>query len=114
MKNQNREFEKLSKDYTLRRTNELKEYLKKDERLISYINTITPLIKEYFPENKIYLTYCVDPEFEEELNRAKICVIGQDSLFEEEYKKMNELEDEILNLTEFPVQVKSLISVRLW
>jgi len=113
MPGQNREFEKLSKDYTLCKINELKEYFKKDDRLIAYINTITPLIKKYFPENKMYLTYCVDPEFEE-LNRAKICVIGHDSLFEEEYRKMNELEDEILNLTEFPVQVKSLISVRLW
>jgi hypothetical protein len=27
---------------------------------------------------------------------------------------MNELEKRILNLTEFPVQVKSLISVRMW
>jgi len=109
----NKEFEKLSKDYTLRKPNELKEYLKQDEQLIPYINTLTPLIREYFPENKKYLTFCVDPEFEE-LNRAKICVIGNDSLFEEEYQQMNELEKRILNLTEFPVQVKSLISVRMW
>lgn len=58
MKDLNKEFEKLSKDFALRRINELKEYLKKDERLIAYINTITPLIKEYFPENKMYLILC--------------------------------------------------------
>ena len=48
----NKEFEKLSKDYTLRKPNELKEYLKQDEQLIPYINTLTPLIREYFPENE--------------------------------------------------------------
>lgn len=106
------DLEELSKNYTLRKTDELKEYLQK-ERLIPYILSITPLIKEYFPNKKIYLTYCVDPEFKE-LNNAKICVIGNDSLFEEEHELMNKLKKEIICSTEFPVEVKSLISVRMW
>lgn len=107
------ELEKLSKDYSLRKIDELKEYLKKDERLIPYIHSITPIIKEYFPKKKMYLTYCIDPEFKE-LNSAKICVIGDDSLFEEEYELMNKLKKEIIYSTEYPVEVKSLISVRMW
>jgi hypothetical protein len=87
--------------------------MKKDDRLIPYIHSITPLIKEYFPNHRKYLTYCIDPEFEE-LNCAKICVIGNDSLFEEEHALMNRLKKEIIYSTDYPVEVKSLISVRLW
>ena len=107
------ELNKLSKNYTLRKVDELKEYFGKDERLIPYIHSITPLIKEYFPDRKMYLTYCIDPEFKE-LNRARICVIGNDSLFEEEHELMNKLKKEIIYSTEYPVEVKSLISVRMW
>lgn len=107
------ELEKLSKNYSLRKINELREYLKKDNRLVPYIHSITPLIKKYFPNKKIYLTYCIDPEFEE-LNSVKICVIGNDSLFEEEHALMNALNEDLLYSTEFPVEVKNLISVRLW
>lgn len=59
------DFNELSKDYTLRKIDELRAYFEKDERLIPYIHSITPLIKEYFPDKEIYLTYCTDPEFEE-------------------------------------------------
>ena len=103
----------LSKYYILRKTDELKEYLKRDERLIQYIKFITPIIRKYFSERKIYLTYCIDPEFEE-LNDVKICVIGNDSSFEDEHELMNNLNDELLHSTEFPVEVKSLLSVRMW
>ena len=44
------ELEKLSKNYTLRKTNELKEYMEEHNQLIPYINSITPIIKEYFPD----------------------------------------------------------------
>jgi hypothetical protein len=111
--NMDQELENLSKDYELRKIDELKEYMKKDDRLIPYIHSITPLIKEYFPANERYLTYYIDPEFEE-LNHALICVIGNDSAFEKERRLMNELNEELLYLTEFSVHVKSLISVRLW
>ena len=107
------ELEKLSKNYTLRKINELKEYLTMNERLIPYIHSITPLIKEYFPDHRIYLTYCIDPEFNE-LNSAKICVIGNNSLFEEEHELMNSLNDKLLYSNEYPVSVKSLISIRMW
>ena len=43
-----------------------------------------------------------------------ICIIGQDDLFEEEHKQMNNLIDEILYSNEYPVEIKSLISVRMW
>ena len=109
----NHELEKLSKNYTIRKSDELKEYFEKDERLIPYIHSITPLIKEYFPDKKIYLTYCIDPEFKE-LDQAIICVIGDDSSFEEEHALMNALNDELLYSTEYPVEVKSLIFVRMW
>ena len=109
----NYELEKLSKKYNLRRVNELKEYIVKDEMIIPYINSITPLIMEYFPDNKRYLTYCTDPEFEE-LSKAKICIIGNDSLFEEERELMSALNDEILYLKNYSTHVKNLISVRLW
>ena len=113
MPNIDDELEKLSKYYILRKTDELKEYLKKDERLIQYIKFITPIIRKYFSARKIYLTYCIDPEFEE-LNDVKICVIGNDSSFEDEHELMNNLNDELLHSTEFPVEVKSLLSVRMW
>lgn len=110
--NINQEINKLSKDYKLRKISELKEYLTKNPQLIPYINSITPLIKESFPKNKKYLTYYIDPEFEE-LNKAKICVIGNDSLFETEREMMNDLNDKLLHMN-YPTYVKSLISVRLW
>ena len=107
------ELERLSKDYTIRKIKELKEYLKKDERLIPYIHSITPTINKYFPNNQKVLTYYIDPEYKE-LNRAMICVIGIDDLFEEEHELMNYLKKEIIHSTEYPVEVKSLISVRMW
>ena len=55
----------------------------------------------------------MNPEFEE-LNHAIICVIGNNSLFEKEREMMNRLNDELLYLTDFSIDVKSLISVRLW
>lgn len=111
--NMDQELDNLSKDYTIRKIGELKEYMKKDDRLIPYIHSITPLINDFFPDNERYLTYYMDPEFEE-LNHALICVIGNDSLFEKERELMNQLNEELLCSTEFSVKVKSLISVRLW
>ena len=111
--NINQEFVKLSKDYDILKINKLNKYMKKYDKLIPYINSITPLIKDYFPKNKKYLTYYIDPEFEE-LNHAIICVIGNNSLFEKEREMMNRLNDELLYLTDFSIDVKSLISVRLW
>lgn len=58
--NMDQELENLSKDYELHKIDELKEYMKKDDRLIPYIHSITPLIKEYFPNHRKYLTYCID------------------------------------------------------
>ena len=42
--NLNNELEELSKKYHLRRVEELKAYIVKDNRIIPYINSITPLI----------------------------------------------------------------------
>ena len=107
------EVEKLSQNYVLRRIDDLERYLKKDERLVQYILSITPIINSYFPQNKKYLTYCIDPEFSD-LNQAVICVIGNDSSFEEEHDLMNRLNSEILHLDEFSVEVKSSVAVRMW
>ena len=74
MQNINSELDKLSKDYTLRKTDELKEYLKEYDILIPYIHSITPSINKYFPNHEKYLTYNIDPEFEE-LNRAKYALL---------------------------------------
>ena len=107
------ELKELSKYYSFRKINNLKEYLKKDERLIPYIKSITPTIMEYFPKHRKYLTYCIDPEFKD-WDSVKICVIGNDSLFEQEHELMNKINDEILNSIEYPIEVKNLISVRMW
>ena len=106
-------FEELSQYYCLRKADEVMEYLSSDERRISYLVSIAPLIDKYFPENEKFLTYCRDPEFNV-LDQAMVCVIGNDSLFEREHELMNRLNDEILHLDEFPVKVKSSLSVRLW
>ena len=111
--NLNNELEELSKKYHLRRVEELKAYIVKDNRIIPYINSITPLIIEYFPDNKRYLTYCKDPEFKD-LSKAKICIIGNDSLFEEERELMNVLNEKLLHMKNYPSHVKNSISVRLW
>lgn len=112
-RNMDKELANLLKDYNILKIDELKEYLEKNDGLIPYIHSITPLIKEHFPKNKLYLTYYIDPEFEE-LNHALICVIGKNSLFEQEREIMNQLNDELLYLTDFSTDIKSLISVRLW
>lgn len=106
-------LKKLSKEYNLRKIDELKKYLQKDGRLVPYILSIAPTINNYFPEHGKYLTYCMDPEFSE-LSQAVICVVGNDSSFKEDHELMNGLIDEILSSTDFPVEVKSMISVRMW
>ncbi len=102
----------LSKNYDIRKRNELKEFIKKNNRLIPYIHSITPDINKYFPNHEKFLTYYTDPEFKE-LNSAMICVIGKKNKFEEEHNKMNALTDDILYSTEYPLEVKNLISVRM-
>ena len=54
---------KITREEIEARVEELKAYIVKDNRIIPYINSITPLIIEYFPDNKRYLTYCKDPEY---------------------------------------------------
>ena len=56
MKDFDKRFEELSKNYNIRKKEALRSYLEENKELISYMEFITPLVNQYFPNNKKYLT----------------------------------------------------------
>ena len=54
-------LEKLSECYELLNIHEVKDFIEKNLDLIPYINKITPLINNSFPEYKKCLTFAQDP-----------------------------------------------------
>lgn len=107
------EFERLSKNYKIHRIDQVKKFIKKNSELIGYINTITPIIEEYFPKNLKCITFCQDYEFEE-LNDITIYIHSSDDTFDEDCKKFDELEIEIIELNEFSTNITKLLSMDLW
>ena len=54
----------LSKNFEIHNALKVKEFLGKNSELILYINRITPLINNHFPDYKKCITFCQDPEFD--------------------------------------------------
>ena len=59
--NSDAEIYALSKNYQIHKPQELKEFIKGNAQLIQYINAITPLINNQFPNYKKCITFCKDP-----------------------------------------------------
>ncbi|MBR4448367.1 hypothetical protein [Methanobrevibacter sp.] len=109
----NNEIEKLSKSYEIHNGELVKNFLKKNKGLLEYINAITPLINNYFPKYKKCLTFCEDPEFHE-LDDITIYINSFKSSFEEDWKKLDELERELFYIAGFSTIIKGLVCLDLW
>lgn len=107
------EIEKLSKNYTIHRKEEVKEFIKIHPELIPYINKITPIINCYFPNYKKCITFFEDYEFEE-LNDISIYINSTEKTFEKDCKIFDELLTTILKMNEIPTEIKRLVSMDLW
>ena len=107
------EFKKLSKDYEIHKTKQVKKFIDEHNPLLAYINAITPLINKYFPEYKKCIIFSEDPEFEG-LDDITIYIKSFKSSFDSDWKRLDELEDELFYITEFSRKIKSLVSLDLW
>lgn len=109
----NDEIEKLSKNYDIHKTQQIKDFIIKNTELICYIDTITPIINNHFPDYKKCITFCKDPEFDE-LDDITIYINSVKDEFDNDWKKLDKLEKELFCLSGFPTKIKGLISVDLW
>ena len=106
-------LEKLSKKYNMKNRNEVEKFLKNHSELIQYIQKITPLIHDYFPNYQKCLVFRPDPEFDD-LDDVAIYILGKNSSFKEEREKLENLNKDILYITDVSTQIKRLVSVGLW
>ena len=106
-------FDRLKDAYEIHRLHEVKGFVKKNGELLGYINRITPIINNYFPRYEKCLTFCQDPEFEE-LDDITIYIKSIKSEFDNDWKKLDQLEKELSYITDFSTELKGLISVDLW
>ena len=111
--NSDAEIYALSKNYQIHKPPELKEFIKDNAQLIQYINAITPLINNQFPNYKKCITFCKDPEFDE-LEDVTIYINSFKEDFDRGWKKLDELEKELFGIDEFSNKIKGLVSLDLW
>ena len=105
-------LEKLSECYELQNIHEVKDFSEKNLDLIPYVNKITPLINNCFPEYAKCLTFAHDPEFDD-LSSLIIHVKSLESRLDEDFEKLINLEREFIGLDGFSTQTKSLIIMDL-
>lgn len=106
-------FDDLSKSFEIHKADELKGFIKNNVGLIEYINCLIPLINNHFPNSKKCLTFSQDPEFDE-LDDVTIYIHTFKSDFDDDWKKLDELEKEIFYIDEFSNQIKGLVLLDLW
>lgn len=105
------EFDKLSKSYKIHEINDVKSFIKQHENVLIFIQDITPLIDEYFPNNEKIIEFRKDPEFSD-LDFIMIYVesenYGSDNILLEKFK------DEPLYMSKFSKKINGLVCVDLW
>ena len=106
-------IEKLSKSYEIHKIKQIKNFIIKNTDLIHYLNTITPIINNHFPNHKKCITFCEDLEFEK-LDEITIYINSFESEFEKDWKTLDKLEMELCCLDGFSTKLKGLVSVDLW
>ena len=58
IRNPDENIEELLKNFEIHKPQEVKEFIEENNELVQYINSITPLIDNYFPGYKKCLTFC--------------------------------------------------------
>lgn len=80
-------------------------------KILGFINEITPLINDYFPDYKKIIEFCKDPELNE-LDFIMIYIEGIS--FDEDYEKLKKFKNEPLYLSKFSKNINGLVCVELW
>ncbi len=106
------EFDELSKEYKIHKSQHVKEFIENNCGLLDYINKITPIINIYFPKHLKCITFCRDYEFEE-LTDITIYIKSSDDSFDDDCERFDELEIEIIKMNGFS-KIKNLVSMDLW
>lgn len=110
-KNFDDEFNDLSKHYTLENSYEIKNFIKKHEKILGFIHEITPLINEYFPNYEKLIEFCKDPEFKD-LDFVMIYIKGVN--YEKDSQTLDKLEKEPLYMSKFSKKINGLVSMEIW
>lgn len=105
------EFERLSKTYDIHEIHSVKSFIEQHKNILGFINDITPLINDYFPDYKKIIEFCKDPELNE-LDFIMIYIEGIS--FDEDYEKLKKFKNEPLYLSKFSKNINGLVCVELW
>lgn len=105
--------ENFLREYELINSNEIRNFIFKNDDLIELFHEINFLIKKYFNDYPCSLEFVQDPEFNS-LNQLVIYVHGEESSFDEDWGILKQLNKEIRMLNISNKDVKSLVSVDLW
>lgn len=110
---QNIDFElhELSKKYPLENPEEIREFLKNNEKILPFINEITPLINEYFPDYDKLIEFSEDPEFSE-LDYLLIYIKTKN--YKQDNETLKKFKDEPLYLSKYSKKINGLLCVELW
>lgn len=105
------EFERLSKTYDIHEIHSVNSFIEQHKNILGFINEITPLINDYFPDYKKIIEFCKDPELNE-LDFIMIYIEGIS--FDEDYEKLKKFKNEPLYLSKFSKNINGLVCVELW
>ena len=105
------EFERLSKTYDIHEIHSVNSFIEQYKNILGFINEITPLINDYFPDYKKIIEFCKDPELNE-LDFIMIYIEGIS--FDEDYEKLKKFKNEPLYLSKFSKNINGLVCVELW
>lgn len=110
-KNSDDEFDKLLKNYEIRDSEKVKNFIGNNEDILDYIDEITPLINRYFPNNRKFIEFCEDPEFSD-LDFVMIYI--ECSIYEKDKKILAKFKNEPLYMSKFSRNIHGLVCVELW
>ncbi len=104
-------FQDLIAKFKTLNHDEIYEFIAENDLFLDLYDDIVPLIEKYFPKCSCSLEFHADPEFDN-LNQLVIYVHSNDEDFEKDWKKLEELNEDIRE--SLGSEVKELISVDLW
>ena len=107
------EFEKLSDNYDMHDSDDVKRFMEKHEHILGYIHELTPLINRYFPNHEKFIEFCPDPEFSD-LDFVMIYIAAQESDYDSDYELLKKFKNEPLYMSKFSKDIRGLLCVELW